>query len=129
MKPSDDFREIGEWLRSHKPEIAAPPTLETRIVLAIRDDPQSKPRALGPWIWWLLPPVAACLLLLLPQQGQTEPTVETQAEVSADAASTSSLLGKTSDPLLAESEALGRDVQRASGFLIHCLPSFSSQAP
>ena len=128
MKPSDDFHEIGEWLRSHKPEIAAPPALETRILRAIRDVPQPRPRASRPWIWWLLPPAAACLLLLLlPHQGQPESTVETQAEVSADA--TSSLLENTNDPLLAESQALGRDVQRASGFLIHCLPSFSNQDP
>lgn len=128
MKPSDDFHEIGDWLRSHKPEIAAPPALETRILRAIRDVPKPRPRASRPWIWWLLPPVAACLLLLLlPHQGQLESTVETKAEVSTDAAP--GLLETTNDPLFAESEALGRDVQRASGFLINCLPSFGNQAP
>lgn len=128
MKPSDDFHEIGERLRSHKPEIAAPADLETRILRAIRVDPPPKPHVSRPWIWWLLPPAAACLLLvLLPHRGQPDSTAETQAASPPETAV--SLLETTNDPLLAESEALGRDVQRASGFLIHCLPSFGSQAP
>ncbi len=126
MKPSDDFHEIGDWLRSHKPEIAAPPALETRILRAIRDNPQPRPRASRPWIWWLLPPAAACLLLVfLPNQRQEDSTVETRPAAPVD--STTNLLAATNDPLLAESEALGRDVQRASGFLINCLPSFGGE--
>lgn len=128
MKPSDEYHEIGEWLRSHKPEITAPADMETRVLRAIREDAQPKPHVSRPWIWWLLPPAAACLLLvLLPHQGKPETTVETQAAASGDG--TASLLETTNDPLLAESKALGRDVQRASGFLIHCLPSFGDQAP
>lgn len=125
MKPSDDCHEIGEWLRSHKPEITAPADMETRILRAIRDDAQPK-HVSRPWIWWLLPPAAACLLLvLLPHQEKPETTVETKAAASGNG--TAGLLETTNDPLLAESKALGRDVQRASGFLIHCLPSVGGE--
>lgn len=121
MKPSDDFHEIGEWLRSHKPRIAAPPELESRVLHAVRNTPHGRSRSSRPWIWWLLPPAAACLLpLLAPHRKAPEPTVGTPAAASVD---TGSLLDSPRDPLLAESEALGRDVQRAGGFLIKCLPS------
>ena len=122
MKRSDDFSEIGEWLRSHKPEISPPPGLEARIQRALGSENRSQKHHRPFWMWFALPPAFACLVFfLLPKKPESAPVVDT-AQKNPQTTPAETII-TTTDPLLAESKALGHDLQRASGFLIHCLPS------
>lgn len=131
MKSEDPYTEIGDLLRSRKPEAGAPPGLEGRILRAIG---QEKHRRLPAhwWRWLLLPPAAALLLVIAsPQKKEdpkpgiagghdpvrmTPPVIEDQATAAVG----------TMNPLERESQALKRDAERAGRFLLDCLPTVNS---
>jgi hypothetical protein len=139
MKSDKSFDEIGDLLRSRKPEFSTPPGLETRILRAL--DQRQRPAPKSWWPWLLLPPALAALVLLM-WPILSPPHSETTARQAPDSAPSSPdsemdpagsnepviTLADAGDPLTAESDALSRDVQRAGDFLINCLPSVSSAA-
>jgi hypothetical protein len=139
MKSDKSFDEIGDLLRSQKPDLPTPSGLETRILNAL--DQRQRPAPKSWWPWLLLPPALAALVLLMwpiPSPPHSETTAR-QAPITSiptpdsetDPAGSNEpgiTLADVGDPLTAESDALGRDVQRAGDFLINCLPSVSSAA-
>jgi hypothetical protein len=123
MKRSDDFPEIGDWLRSHKPEITTPPGLEAGILRSLDPEIRTQKHRRPVWMWFALPPAFACLVLfLLPNKPESTSVVD--AAPMNSKTTPAEMIITTTDPLLAESKALGYDLERAGGFLIHCLPSF-----
>lgn len=122
MKRSDDFSEIGEWLRSHKPEISTPPGLEAKIQRALNSENRIQTHRRPVWMWFAIPPAFACLVFcLLPKRPESAPVVDAAPKDSQ--AAPDEMILVTNDPLLAESKALSRDLERAGGFLVNCLPS------
>lgn len=132
MKNDHSFPDIGDLLRSRKPETPVPPGLEQRILRTLdqRARPQPKRRV---WPWLLLPPAFAAVILLLlsqkPDRTATPPPRAAQAIAVPVPDSTPILsLARAGNPLDAETSALARDVKRAGGFLIDCMPSIGSPA-
>jgi hypothetical protein len=125
MKPEESHHEIGEHLRSQKPDIATPPGLEQRILQALDRHQRPAPRPWWPWL--LLPPAFAALSLLLwPRPAAPVPEIAREPlPVAAPIEPAISLAG-LGNPLSAETTALSRDARRAGNFLIDCLPSISS---
>jgi hypothetical protein len=153
MNSPEPFDEIGDLLRSHKPDPQPSPGLETRIVRRlVRREPAFIRRA---WLWFLLPPATALGIVLLwpspsvpppvvaaevppPAEGVVTPAegVVTPAEgvvTPADgvvppaegvaAIEAAPLLAN--NPLELEKRALQNDARRAGRFLMDCLPSLA----
>ena len=121
MKPENSFQEIGELLRSQKPDVTPAPGLEQRILHALdrHQRPPSRPR----WPWLLLPPAfAAITFLLWPAPPASLPNIARQPLPVEPVISLTDL----GNPLSTETTALSRDAKRAGDFLINCLPSISS---
>ena len=119
MNSRDPFHEIGDLLRSHKPDPQPSPGLEARIVRQLVTREPSLVRRV--WPWFLLPPaVAAGIVLMWPAPGSAptvtyqEPPAPAVLEVPPPPAD---------NPLEKEALALHRDARRAGRFLIDCLPS------
>lgn len=134
MKSEDPYTEIGDLLRSRKPETGAPPGLEGRILRAIG---QEKHRRLPVhwWRWLLLPPAAALLLVITSPQKKEDPkpgiaggheTPKTTPQVIAEGEDQATAAVATMNPLERESQALKRDAERAGRFLLDCLPTVNS---
>jgi hypothetical protein len=136
MKPEESFPEIGQLLRSHKPDTPVAPDLEARILRAVnqRVRPPAKRRL---WPCFALPPAfAAVALVLLNRPPSPAPTLAgdhrgtptpPQVIPAADPAPDAIVsLVESANPLLGETAALSRDAKRVSGFLMDCLPSVAS---
>ncbi|QJE97687.1 hypothetical protein [Luteolibacter luteus] len=134
MKPEDDYTEIGNLLRSRKPEVDVPPGLEGKVLRAIgQQKHRSKP--LDWWRWLLVPPAVALLMVVFSPLAEEktkhatridpaptrneEKTTEQETEKAVAAVD-------TMNPLERESQALKRDAERAGRFFLDCLPSVSS---
>ncbi|MDB6079043.1 MAG: hypothetical protein JWO82_2790 [Akkermansiaceae bacterium] len=129
---NEQYEEIGGLLRSARgAEATPPPGLEARILRRLKED--GRTRGTGWWSgWWLLLPAtgAAAVLVLLSgppaaktgQKTVAETKVEVPVVVRAPVESMAGLL--EANPLKVETLALGRDADRAEGFLWECLPSF-----
>lgn len=120
--PREPYHEIGELLRSHKPDPQPSPGLETRIVQSLRTP---KPATTGRiWPWFLLPPtVAAGFVLMWPQP---RPQLEVTRHALPPAAANGVPGRLENNPLERESQALRKDARRASRFLIDCLPGLTA---
>ena len=123
MKSHDPFDDIGELLRSHKPDPQPPPGLEARILRAIE---ARKPAGRTIWPWFILPPAAAMATVLLwpepaPQAAVTRHDPPPQEAVEKEAPPVLS-----DNPLERETLALELDARRAGQFLINCLPSLGT---
>jgi hypothetical protein len=126
MNPRDPFHEIGDLLRSEKPDPQPSPGLEMRILRALPSRERATRRI---WPWFLLPPaVAMGVVILWPKPApqavvsqQTDPVIEKPIEPATKEEPT-----LTSNPLEQEKLALQRDASRAGRFLIDCLPSLGS---
>lgn len=136
MKTEDSHAEIGDLLRSRKPETAVPPGLEGRILRAVGEQ-RHRRNPIHWWHWLLLPPAAALLMVVFSPQGKEdlkpvvtgghdpEPmTNRVEAVEAKDDRSTATV--NTMNPLERESQALKRDAERAGRFLLDCLPSVNS---
>jgi hypothetical protein len=130
MNSPDPFDEIGDLLRSHKPDPQPSPGLEARIVgRLVSREPAFIRRA---WPWFLLPPAVALGMVLLwpappaplPVVAQDPPPTEAPAVATAEPAVESAPL-LANNPLEREKRALQNDARRAGRFLIDCLPSLS----
>lgn len=127
MNSRDPFHEIGDLLRSQKPDPQPSPGLEMRILRALPSREPSLARRI--WPWFLLPPaVAMGVVILWPKPGpqavvsqHPKPVIENPIEPA-----TKEELTLTSNPLEQEKLALQRDASRAGRFLIDCLPSLGS---
>ena len=119
--PRDPYHEIGELLRSRKPDPRPSPGLEARIVQSL---PATGSGGSGRiWPWFLLPPaVAAAITLMWP--GPASQPVALRPDPSAVAVDPRP---ESSDPnpLARESLALRNDARRAGRFLINCLPGLA----
>ena len=126
MNPRDPHHEIGDLLRSQKPDPQPSPGLEMRILRALPSREKVSRRI---WPWFLLPPaVAMGVLICLPKPPQqTAISQNTAPEVDKPLKpATTEEATLTSNPLEREKLALQRDASRAGRFLIDCLPSFGS---
>lgn len=126
MNPRDPHQEIGDLLRSQKPDPQPSQGLEMKILRALPSHEKATHRI---WPWFLLPPaVAMGVVMLWPKpepyavflHHQT-PAVEMPIEPALPQEITSMI-----NPLEREKLALQRDASRAGRFLIDCLPSFGS---
>jgi hypothetical protein len=122
--PRDPYHEIGELLRSTKPDPRPSPGLEARIVRSL---PATSPAGGGRvWRWFLLPPaVAAAIALMWPQPAPQPVTVRPDAPALA---TEPRLEPPDPNPLARESLALRNDARRAGRFLINCLPGLADPA-
>lgn len=132
MKTDNDYSEIGDQLRSRKPECVTPPFLQARILHALEGRaPETRVR---PWGWlaataglaalavaaWSLPEYKGAgdsrsLARATPKEAQTiDPQISPQIDVAG-------LLDK--NPLDSTTAAVGDDLKRAGGFLIRCFPT------
>lgn len=120
MNPEEPHDEIGEMLRSSKPQVIPPPGLEARILRSL--EPRERKPAIRLWPWLLLPPAMAAVVLMLRTAPPDRPPV---ARIDPPVKIT--MPGKEpvrwKNPLETESLALQRDVRRAGNFLITCLPA------
>jgi hypothetical protein len=120
--PRDSYSEIGELLRSHKPDPRPGPGLEARIMQSLRPvEPAATSRF---WPWLLLPPAVAAGMVLMWPQPAPLPAVTQQVPAPPVAAAPPAVLGD--NPLERESLALRNDARRASRFLIDCLPGLDT---
>ncbi|RYD21170.1 MAG: hypothetical protein EOP88_12420, partial [Verrucomicrobiaceae bacterium] len=72
MIPEESHDEIGELLRSNKPQVTTPPGLETRILRSLEAPAKSPAGRFWPWL--LLPPaVASVVLMLQPPRKEVSP--------------------------------------------------------
>jgi hypothetical protein len=121
MNPRDPFHDIGDLLRSRKPDPRPTPVLESRILRAISSTGPAPRR----WPWFLLPPAVAMGVILLWPEPAGLPSVSIRPDPEAgrvDPAG-SAEPGFMHNPLEREKLALQRDARRAGRFLIDCLPS------
>ena len=139
MNSPEPFDEIGDLLRSHKPDPQPSPGLETRIVRRlVRREPAFIRRA---WLWFLLPPATALgIVLLWPSPSVPPPVVAAEVPPPAEGVVTPAdgvvppaegVAAIEAAPLLAnnplelEKRALQNDARRAGRFLMDCLPSLA----
>ena len=128
MKREDPFQDIDDLLRSKQPDPLHSPGLESRILRAL--DQQQRPTPYRWWPWLALPPVLAAAAIMLdhrpPALENSTPLAETTipADPSVEPALSRML---AENPLKNETRSLGRDVERAGGFLIDCLPSIGNE--
>jgi len=123
MNPRDPFQEIGDLLRSQKPDPQPSPGLEMRILRALPSREKASHRI---WPWFLIPPAVAMGVVILwpkptPQAVASQHTTPVVQQPIEPAATEEGSL--TSNPLEREKLALQRDANRAGKFLIDCLPS------
>jgi len=123
MNPRDPFHEIGDLLRSQKPDPQPSPGMEMRILRALPSREKASRRI---WPWFLLPPAVAMGVVILwpkpaPQAVVSQHTTPVVAQPIEPA--TTEEVTLTSNPLEREKLALQRDASRAGRFLIDCLPS------
>jgi len=129
MKHDDPFQEIGDLLRSHKPDPQPSPGLEARILREL--DRRQRPEPVSWWKWLVVPPALAAVALLLWPREQ-DPASQTVVEGSTVPSRTEEtrepepLLIDDSNPLKVETAALRRDAKRAGRFLIDSLPTLSA---
>jgi hypothetical protein len=125
MNPRDPHHEIGDLLRSRKPDPQPSPGLEMRILRAL----PSREKSSRIWPWFLLPPaVAMGVVMFWPKPGiqaVVSHHPDSVIERTTEPASAEEII-LTSNPLEREKVALQRDAQRAGRFLIDCLPSLGS---
>jgi hypothetical protein len=124
MKPHDPHHEIGDLLRSRKPDPRPSPGLEGRIMRAL---PERKSRAV--WPWFALPPaIAMAVVMLLPEAPPPANHVAAGSPggVAPESPPWEADLRTAANPLQREKLALQRDASRAGRFLIDCLPSLGS---
>lgn len=150
MTPEQErFDEIGDLLRSNKPDPQPPPELEARILLALRRSAPRVERRVWLRRWFVLPPALAMaaslatVALVLMRTGP-QPDASVVAPISStskaadvlsplpivppiapDTASVWSAIVQE-NPLEMEVRALQRDANRATRFLIDCLPTLSN---
>ena len=134
MKFDDDNTEIGDLLRSRKPEIAVPLGLEGRILRSVgQQKHRARPRYW--WRWLLVPPAVALLMVIFSPQGEegTSPTTrldplqgKNEGRTTAPEDKTAIAAAESLNPLERESQALKRDAERTGRFLLNCLPSVNS---
>jgi len=137
MNSAEPHDEIGDLLRSRKPDPQPSPGLEMRILRAL-GRPVPQPKRGIPRIWFFLPPALAALLLVLQWQ---RPLTPASGAVASAGGMAPELLEKDvegfefpviadlleGNPVQAEARALQRDAGRAGRFLISCLPSISER--
>ncbi len=153
MNSPEPFDEIGDLLRSHKPDPQPSPGLEARIVRRlVRREPALIRRA---WPWFLLPPATALGIVLLwpspsvpppvaaaevplpveamvppaegvvpPAEGMVPPAEGVVPPAEGVAAIEAAPL-LANNPLELEKRALQKDARRAGRFLMDCLPSLA----
>ena len=121
MNPREPFDEIGELLRSRKPDPRPAPGLESRIMQAL---PERKGRTV--WPWFVLPPAVAMAVLLLSPKPATEPAHANTGSAGFIPPEPAAMPSELANPLELEKLALQRDARRAGRFLIDCLPSVGS---
>jgi hypothetical protein len=123
MNPPDPHHEIGDLLRSQKPDPQPSPGLEMKILRALPSREKATRRI---WPWFLLPPaVAMGVVMLLPKPALHSVVAQTpkpEVEKSIEPAIPQEVT-LMSNPLEREKLALQRDASRAGRFLIDCLPS------
>ncbi len=120
MKSREPFHEIGDLLRSHKPDPRPSSGLEMRILRSL--SPREPSRRL--WPWFLLPPaVALGILLLWPDLSPPSAAVTLDDPAPPPPVENEAPLIFPANPLEREALALRRDAGRAGRFLIDCLPS------
>lgn len=120
--PREPYHEIGELLRSHKPDPRPSPGLESRIVQSLRTPEPAAPDR--NWLWFLLPPAVAAGIVLMWPQPAPQPVISRIDSVPSPVAIESSDAGQ--NPLERESAALRNDARRAGRFLINCLPGLAA---
>lgn len=130
MNPRDPYHEIGDLLRSQKPDPQPSPGMEMRILRALPSREKASRRI---WPWFLLPPALAMAVVMLWQKPEShEPKPGSQAlflhhQTSAVENPIEPAIPQEvtlmSNPLEREKLALQRDASRAGRFLIDCLPS------
>ena len=125
MKSEDPFHEIGELLRSHKPDPRPSPGLEGRILRSLPPR-QPSPAAGRFWPWFLLPPAAAAGIVLLWPEPVAVPVITRQEPPPVPVVEPRAAAIFQANPLEQEKLALQRDARRASRFLIDCLPSLDT---
>jgi hypothetical protein len=125
--PREPDHEIGELLRSHKPDPRPSPGLESRIVQSLRT-PETSAAPARNWLWFLLPPaVAAAIVLMWPPPAPQAAISRLDPAAPASTAVSSAEPADTGmNPLERESEALRNDARRAGRFLINCLPGLAA---
>ena len=133
MNPRDPHHEIGDLLRTQKPDPQPSPGMEMRILRALPSREKASRRI---WPWFLLPPALAMgVVMLWPKPESLAPKPGSQAlflhhQTSAVAPPIEPAIPQEvtlmSNPLEREKLALQRDASRASRFLIDCLPSLGS---
>ena len=127
MNSREPFHEVGELLRSQKPDLQPSPGLEMRILRALPSRENSTSRRV--WPWFLLPPAVAMGVILLAPKPSTPPMVtqhpEPVKELRLEPDIAESAL--SNNPLKHETLALQRDAKRAGRFLIECLPSLEGE--
>lgn len=121
MKSHQPYDEIGELLRSHKPQVAPPPGLEARILRSLA--PRERSLTSRIWPWLLLPPAMAMGVLLLRPFAQ-KPSPVAHVDTPPPPVMVAPNAPVDINLLESESLALERDATRAGRFLIDCLPSF-----
>ncbi|MCW1926605.1 hypothetical protein OKA05_28895 [Luteolibacter arcticus] len=124
MNPRDPHHEIGDLLRSQKPDPQPSPGLERRILHALPSREKAVARRI--WPWFLLPPaVAMGVLIFSPKANSPSGVVQRPAPEAKEKddrpETTDAVFSK--NPLERETVALKRDASRAGRFLIDCLPS------
>lgn len=131
MKPEETHTEIGDLLRSRKPETGVPPGLEGRILRAVAQE-KHRPSPVRWWRWPLVPPAVALLMVVFApreeEDGKKQATARPEpppARMEPDDGWTTAAMD-TMNPLERESQALKRDAERAGRFLMDCLPSVNS---
>lgn len=135
MKPEETHTEIGDLLRSRKPEIATPPGLEGRILREIGQQ-KHRPSPIHWWRWFLIPPAAALLMVVFSPKDddargtkvitRLDPLPPESTDKTAPENTQAMTATDTVNPLERESQALKRDAERAGKFLLECLPSVTS---
>jgi hypothetical protein len=146
MNSPEPFDEIGDLLRSHKPDPQPSPGLEARIVRRlVRREPTLIRRA---WPWFLLPPATALGIVLLwpspsipppvvaagepppvevmvPPVEAMVPPAEGVVPPAEGVAAIEAAPLLANNPLELEKRALQKDARRAGRFLMDCLPSLA----
>lgn len=132
MKPDPSQSQVDDLLRSFKPPVQAPPGLESRILRAVQTCDNKIPGSRFRW-WFLLPPACAALAAVImvtrhiePAHPSRPPAAQPTVAAAQDSPAAASFTSTPVNLLEAEADALARDLRRAGGFFIHCMPSVAT---